>query len=142
MKSMHRTPMTILVLGIVTVALFGGGVVWISKQTPIVRLHPLLKERFDDPRFEVRFFPGNDPRIEVHAPKEKAPTRYAMGEIGVWALSEYVELAPRTHVKVCRVRVLGVEDDALALGVNTWNGHVTHPAVASTFGMECHSIRG
>ena len=32
------------------------------------------------------------------------------------------------------------KDEALALGLNTWNGKVTHPAVASTFGMECHAV--
>lgn len=33
-------------------------------------------------------------------------------------------------------------DEALAPGLNTWNGHVTHPAVASTFGMEYHPAPG
>lgn len=32
------------------------------------------------------------------------------------------------------------EDDALALGLNTWDGHLTHPAVASTFKMKCHPV--
>ena len=32
------------------------------------------------------------------------------------------------------------KDPALALGLNTWDGKVTHPAVAATFGMECHGI--
>jgi len=32
------------------------------------------------------------------------------------------------------------QDEALALGLNTWNGKVTHPAVASTFGLACHSV--
>lgn len=32
------------------------------------------------------------------------------------------------------------KDPALALGLNTWDGKVTHPAVAATFGMECAAI--
>lgn len=31
------------------------------------------------------------------------------------------------------------KDRALRLGLNTWNGKVTHPAVAETFGMEFHA---
>ncbi|MEZ6185456.1 MAG: hypothetical protein R3F62_10650 [Planctomycetota bacterium] len=104
---MHRTPMTILVLGIVTVAIFGGGVVWISKQTPIVRLHPLLKEHYKNDAIEVGFRPGNDPRIEVLVPPELGGSVYALGEVGTWALAEYYELAPQSKVRVCRVQELG-----------------------------------
>lgn len=107
MRSMHRTPMTILVLGIVTVAVFGGGVVWISKQTPIVRLHPLLKAHYQNEEIEVRFRPGNDPKIEVLVPPSMAGSPYALGEVGVWALAEYYELAPRSKVRVCKVWELG-----------------------------------
>lgn len=36
---------------------------------------------------------------------------------------------------------VGVSGDrALALGLNTWRGQVTHPAVAATFGMACHGV--
>ena len=109
MKSMHRTPMTILALGIVTVALFGGGVVWISQQTPIVRLHPLLKEHYKNETIDVRFLPGNSPRIEVLVPDELGADRYALGDVGVWALSEYYDLAPKSQVRTCRVLLLSDE---------------------------------
>lgn len=112
MKRRSDATMTILAMGLVSIALFGGVIVYYSQQTPILRLRPELEAKFKVAPFDTRFIAGVDgnyPHIEITPPEALAmPDDYARAAVGAWALDRYVELTEqRTSVSTCWVRTPG-----------------------------------
>jgi hypothetical protein len=102
------TPLAIVVMGIFTVVLFGGGVIYYSSKTPALQLVPKLEERYAREGFATKFIPGRPPSIEVQAPPEAAPDDAALAEVAAFALSAYRELAgSTTQVTSCVALVKG-----------------------------------
>lgn len=97
--------MTILAMGLGSIALFGAVVVFYSRQTPILRLRPELEQRFGVAGFETRFVAQGAPYIQVSPPAALAlPDEYARAEVGAWALDRYREITEqRTVVTECQV---------------------------------------
>ncbi|RMG16912.1 MAG: hypothetical protein D6731_05085, partial [Planctomycetota bacterium] len=107
-------PLSILVMGLFTIAFFGGVVVYFNETKPILKLRPRLEQRFSSQGFRTRFVPprGVEPSyIIVEVPPELADPLRRL-EIGAWALEDYVELAKgQTLVQSCEVRVAGRPKD-------------------------------
>jgi hypothetical protein len=102
------TPLTILVMGIFTVVMFGGGVVYFSSKTPILQLVPALEEQYAVEGFVTRFHAGGAPYIEVQAPPALVPDDAALLELARFSLERYRELAgSTTRVQACVAKVKG-----------------------------------
>lgn len=103
------TPLAILVMGIFTVVVFGGGVIYYSGKTPALQLVPLLEERYQREGFKSRFVPpqgATPPSIEVVVPADVAPEDGALAELAAYALVQYRTLAgSTTRVTSCLARV-------------------------------------
>lgn len=100
------TPLTIVAFGIVTVALFGGSVVYFSTKTPILQLAPELEKRYLVDGFVTRFLPGRPPAIEVTAPAAVVPDEAALAGLAAFSLEEYRKIAgPTTQVDSCVAKV-------------------------------------
>jgi hypothetical protein len=97
--------LTILLMGLGSIGLFGGVVVHYSRQTPILRLRPALEQQYGQTGFETRFIAGPAPWIEVVPPEGLAfADEWARTDLGVWALSTYRELTEQqTGVTECRL---------------------------------------
>lgn len=97
--------MTILVMGLLSIVLFGAVVIYYSRQTPILRLRPELEHHYGVSGFETRFISQGLPYIQVLPPAElPLADEYARAELGVWALLRYQELTEhRTVITECQV---------------------------------------
>ena len=58
MARRSENPLMVLVLGLFTVALFGGALVWLSDNRPILRLRPVLEQSYGVEGIETRFVPS------------------------------------------------------------------------------------
>src|SRR5688572_26241719 len=98
-----QSPFAVLVLGLVSVALLGGFVIYYTGNTPILRLRPVLEQRFGVTGVRTRFVgrPGQRSHIEVDVPAAAAPDQERLVAIGVFALAEYQRLAQPTSVQTC-----------------------------------------
>lgn len=102
------TPLAILVMGIFTVVLFGGGVIYFSSKTPILRLVPELEKYYGVEGFVTRFHPGSAPFIEVQAPPAVVPDEAALLDLAHFSLVRYREVAgSTTRVEACVARIKG-----------------------------------
>ncbi|MCO5170403.1 MAG: hypothetical protein M9894_29045 [Planctomycetes bacterium] len=106
MRRRADTPLAIVVMGIFTVVMFGGAVIYFSGKTPILQLVPELEQRYETTGFVTRFNPGTAPWIEVAAPAQAAPDEAALTDLAVFSLEAYRRIAgPTTRVEVCVARV-------------------------------------
>lgn len=102
------TPLAILVMGIFTVVMFGGGVIYFSSKTPILQLVPALEKQYSVEGFVTRFHAGGAPFIEVQAPPAVVPDEAALFELARFSLEQYREIAGRTtRVEACVAKVKG-----------------------------------
>lgn len=102
------TPLAILAMGIFTVVMFGGGVIYFSSKTPILQLVPELEQRYGVEGFVTRFYPGGAPYIEVQAPPAVAADEAALFDLALFSLEKYREVAgSTTRVEACVARVKG-----------------------------------
>ncbi len=110
MARRSENPLMVLVLGLFTVALFGGALVWLSDNRPILRLRPVLEQSYGLAGIETRFVPSTREQaahIVVTLPSASlVPDEAAALAFARRALEEYVALAEqRTQVRSCVVRV-------------------------------------
>lgn len=119
MKRRSDATMTILVMGLLSIALFGGVIVYYSQQTPILRLRPELEAKFGAAPFDTRFIAGDSPWIEVTPPPSlPLAGEYERAALGAWAIERYRELTEqRTLVTECWVRSPGDELPPLVVDV-------------------------
>lgn len=102
------TPLAILIMGIFTVVMFGGGVIYFSSKTPILQLVPELEQKYGVEGFVTRFHPGGAPFIEVQAPAAVVPDEGALFDLALFSLEKYREVAgSTTRVEACVARVKG-----------------------------------
>lgn len=97
--------LTILFMGLLSIALFGAVIVYYSQQTPILRLRPELEQHYRVAGFEARFISGVTPWIEVVPPAGfPLPDEYARTRLACWALGRYRALTEeRTQVVECHL---------------------------------------
>lgn len=100
------TPLTIVAVGIVTVVLFGGSVIYYSTKTPILQLAPELEKHYGVNGFVTRFHPGRPPAIEVTAPAGLIADDAALTDLAVFSLEAYRKIAgTSTQVDSCSARI-------------------------------------
>lgn len=104
MRRRSDTPFAILVIGILTVVFFGGGIVYFTGNTPILKLKAELERDHPGQTLKTRLLPGNPPHIELEVSPELAPDALTMTALGLDALDRYRKLAERTRVESCVVR--------------------------------------
>ncbi len=109
-KRRGDSPLTILVMGIFTIGLFGGFVAWFGNTKPILLLEPILEKKYSSQEFRTSFVPSRDglrSYIVVEVPPHLASTQDRL-KIGAFSLDEYYELTEGvTQVEACRVTVKG-----------------------------------
>lgn len=106
MRRRSDSPLAIVVMGIFTVVVFGGGIIYYSGKTPILQVVPELEQRYEATGFVTRFNPGTAPWIEVQAPARVVPDEAALTDLAVFSLETYRRIAgPTTRVEVCVARV-------------------------------------
>jgi hypothetical protein len=100
------TPLTIVALGIVTVVLFGGSVIYYSTKTPILQLAPELEKRYMVDGFVTRFIPGRPPAIDITAPAGLVKDEAGLTDLAVFSLEAYRKIAgSSTQVDSCVAKV-------------------------------------
>ena len=99
-------PLSILVLGVLSIGFFGGVVVYFNETRPILKLRPVLVAKFGSPAFKTRFVPRRgmtESSIAVVVPAELSDRQKRL-EIGLFSLPEYRRLADgKTRVTGCSV---------------------------------------
>ena len=133
--------LTILFMGLLSIALFGAVIVYYSQQTPILRLRPELEQHYRVPGFEARFISGVTPWIEVIPPPGfPLPDEYARTRLACWALARYralTELASDWYweqdengnftkvsgpvLEMLGIRVGALDSEASDVRVEGWN---------------------
>ncbi len=115
MRRRSDTPFAILVIGIFTVVFFGGGIVYFTGNTPILKLKAELEKEHPGQTLKTRLLPGNPPHIELEVSPELAPDVLSMTTLGLDALDRYRKLAERTRVESCVVRRKDAPDMAVTV---------------------------
>ncbi len=104
-RSPSQTPLAILVVGLVTVTLFGGSVWLVTDRTPIMKLRPTLEKAYKTYDFKC-WLKLDELRIEVLPPATLELDTLGRRHLGATALAEYLRLANyRTQIE--SVHVLG-----------------------------------
>ena len=101
-------PLSILVIGFLTMIGFGIAVVHLNRSTPILQLKPDLEQQFKQSGFATRFMkPLGDlyPHIEVLVPPELGTDERVLRDIGLFALERYGKLTEKrgSQVQSCVV---------------------------------------
>ena len=122
-KRRSDNPMTILVIGIMMIVGFGGCLVYMTDKTPILRLRPLVQQKFDLDSLGARFRagrPGSPAAVVLEFDSgEDFPAERDV-ELADWALRKYIDLAleskvGRTSVAQVEIRVEGAEQPRFVL---------------------------
>lgn len=94
-------PMMILAMGILLMTGFGVALVVLTEKTPVLRLRPLIEERFQLSELRTRFRiagGGRPAALEVVIPAEGAPPPERDVALAEFALDQYIALANQTEV--------------------------------------------
>lgn len=107
-------PLQILILGVFTIGGFAALLVWLTGQTPVLRLRPVLERELGLEEVETRFVPDPDGVgaslaviLPADYPLEVEPAR----QIAATALQRYLDLAERTRVLRCWVASAKAPDE-------------------------------
>lgn len=117
MRQRHpsQTPMAVLSMGLVTIAVFGIGLVQFQQKTPVLQLGPALEEALKvegiEASVEVPDDPLLPPIVVVDLPEAAAPTRLDKLRVAQRALEEYRKITPKTRTDTVHVGVVGRPDE-------------------------------
>jgi hypothetical protein len=118
-KRRGDNPLSVLVLGILSICAFGVMFVWVNDTRPILKLRSVLLKEYGGAPWTTRFVPpsGFAPSyIQVLVPDAHADRRKRL-EIGLFALPEYISLA-EGQTRVARVEVMTSAQDVPAVVVD------------------------